>query len=1411
MGEPTPVRTMDPDERQELKEAICDAVLERTRRVVSGEGEYGRVILNERPSRVLASGFILPRLNADGDDESSDIRIAAHGMDLRLRTSGTGAVTVSPSFSVYVRALPSVDELFARNGRLVPPADFSRTAKKTLYDTIRARVDQRRKSDPKESRAAAREAVTREVMTEMGVVVPTEARVGAIPGDGEEDVQDPGAGGQDIRLRPRIPSAVSRTYEVPQKWLRLEVEIAPLELPLPADPGQWASAARAYKVQLLDAARKTCVAWIASPEGQTWAWRPGNVPSEAFWDPAAWDAFLTTRRARPTELPRLVPALDVQILVDLAPDPLIDGVGSLRIAFENLQEQDDEMESGVYNVSLDVEVPENALVPMRLERIRRSYHLAGFLSMPAVGVNGGVDDHGTDRGHRRLRTTWMPRYVLPSARATVLPAVPTAYSALGGDALDVTTLGNLASEMRLWTAEVATRTRLFWPGEDGTLSDEAAQQVRFRDDLDAWRREASCVERGAAVLQRSQQAWRREPTGPMATPYRAWLLLNRTFADANPARAGEPPPGWRLFQLAFVLAHVPTLTSRLPGHEADFDAGFDEDSASLLYMATGGGKTEAFFGTIVFALFLDRLRGKHRGVTAMMHYPLRLLTIQQAQRLARLLARAELVRRRESLSGAPFELGFWVGGANTPNRTEEKTGVVSRDLRAVPTWQATPMSEEGRISDSVRGEKDYVAARDAWNKLPICPFCGGATGLRLFPERHHRLGIVCPGAACLWNREYLGQQAPEPLPFLLVDTDIYRRAPSILLGTVDKLALLGQNTYTVNRIAGMFGLARLLEGGDDGLFHTTERGVDELPPGHERLAPSWPDGKELCFDPFPSLIIQDEMHLLDESLGTFGGVFETALFAWLKELSVLLGPRCSRVPGAPDQPRMPHMIGATATAADAAKHVSALYQKSVVQFPHPGPSLFGGFYVRRGSFTPGSAAHAARVAPYEADDIPPRDKEIAAPWARVYASLMTNGRLHTVTTLAVLAAHAATLTRWLRDLASGNVGRQERAARELVDNLSDAKWKERRQASLEREMSAGGYDRLACLIDLHRIELTYVTNKKGGDQILSAIGAEVTEAHESMGSEYAVRDFKMELISGGVDVKGIQSVIRKSEEPFDPLVQDIADSLRGIVATSAISHGVDVENFNAMVFAGMPSDIAEYIQASSRVGRAHVGFSLLVPTPQARRDRFVVSVHESFHRLLERMIAPPAIERWADRALERTIPSLVQTWLAGVHYQSEFVRAPATTKATARFPATVDAVDAVFKGSGGPANFDSCVTFVRAAIGIDAAIGGPGGSANYYRDLVRRGVDEVRREIGSGSFTGYLNDFWGNDQNPLRARRPMTSLRDVDEAGTILGSGTTLRNKTLDGSALAAAMAFLRNRGISRGRRTSRSETDGED
>jgi hypothetical protein len=184
MAEPRVLDGMPWDDRQQLKEAVCDAVLERTRRVVSGEGVHGAVILGEKPSRVLASAFILPRLNEDGDDESSDIKIPAHGIDFRVRPA-VGALRVLPNLSVYVRALPTAAELFGRDGRLIPRADFNDAARQHAKDQISRRASAEiPRGTPSGERAVRRAAISREIYIAMGVGVPPAAR---LPGGDDRD------------------------------------------------------------------------------------------------------------------------------------------------------------------------------------------------------------------------------------------------------------------------------------------------------------------------------------------------------------------------------------------------------------------------------------------------------------------------------------------------------------------------------------------------------------------------------------------------------------------------------------------------------------------------------------------------------------------------------------------------------------------------------------------------------------------------------------------------------------------------------------------------------------------------------------------------------------------------------------------------------------------------------------------------------------------------------------------------------------------------------------------------------------------------------------------------------------------------------------------------------------------------
>lgn len=202
-----------------------------------------------------------------------------------------------------------------------------------------------------------------------------------------------------------------------------------------------------------------------------------------------------------------------------------------------------------------------------------------------------------------------------------------------------------------------------------------------------------------------------------------------------------------------------------------------------------------------------------------------------------------------------------------------------------------------------------------------------------------------------------------------------------------------------------------------------------------------------------------------------------------------------------------------------------------------------------------------------------------------------------------------------------------------------------------------------------------------------------------------------------------------------------------------------------MFFAGMPSDIAEYIQASSRIGRTHVGFSVLVPTPQRARDRYIVEVHDSFHRFLERMILPAAVDRWAEKALVRVVPSFFQTYVCGVNAIGQTVHAPDAEKsAVPTFSETKHI--RTWKDRDAISAKHAVTQFIEDAYGIKPNF--PTMGAEHYADLASHEVERILRDMDEPRLMGSrLGQFFIN-RNP--AMRPMTSLRDVDEPGLIVAN-----------------------------------------
>ena len=110
---------------------------------------------------------------------------------------------------------------------------------------------------------------------------------------------------------------------------------------------------------------------------------------------------------------------------------------------------------------------------------------------------------------------------------------------------------------------------------------------------------------------------------------------------------------------------------------------------------------------------------------------------------------------------------------------------------------------------------------------------------------------------------------------------------------------------------------------------------------------------------------------------------------------------------------------------------------------------------------------------------------------------------------------------------------------------------------------AVGHDQIACAIDLDRIALLYVTNKKGGDNVKAALQDILRRDHRLAGLP-EIPGVKTALITGAIDAGLIGGVVTEASTrppigtPFT--VDSLKSSLRSVIATSAISHGVDVDS-----------------------------------------------------------------------------------------------------------------------------------------------------------------------------------------------------------------------------------------------------------
>jgi hypothetical protein len=312
---------------------------------------------------------------------------------------------------------------------------------------------------------------------------------------------------------------------------------------------------------------------------------------------------------------------------------------------------------------------------------------------------------------------------------------------------------------------------------------------------------------------------------------RSFRLMNEAIGHAATRSDGSMKyESWRPFQIGALLTMLPSVTG---------DSG-DAEVVDSVWFATGGGKTETYLGFLVATALYERLSGRETGITGWARFPLRMLSIQQTQRFANALAGAELVRRREVLGGAPISLGFFVGQSGTPNRVPRE------------------MNNE----NDVDVEDDSMPAR--FQVLRECPFCHYDSIEMVFERRLWKLEHRCR------RREYGCPWPKQSLPVFIVDDEIFRFLPTVIVGTLDKAALMGSQAS----IAGFFGPpGGICSTHGHGYVYAARKSRANgcLVPGCSGSTQRLPQQAERYGI---SVRLQDELHLLRDSLGAVDSHYE---------------------------------------------------------------------------------------------------------------------------------------------------------------------------------------------------------------------------------------------------------------------------------------------------------------------------------------------------------------------------------------------------------------------------------------------------------------------------------------------------------------------------------------------------------
>jgi Helicase conserved C-terminal domain len=519
-----------------------------------------------------------------------------------------------------------------------------------------------------------------------------------------------------------------------------------------------------------------------------------------------------------------------------------------------------------------------------------------------------------------------------------------------------------------------------------------------------------------------------------------------------------------------------------------------------------------------------------------------------------------------------------------------------------------------------------------------CPFCDAPLQMA-FDRRSWRLEHRCTNEACPWPEN--------ALPFYIVDEEIYRFLPTIVVGTLDKVASISMQAAMRGFVAPPHG--RCSER-DHGFVYAarSERPNGCLVPGcrGQRLALPAPTEK---FP--PTFRLQDELHLLRDSLGAIDSHYESLL-------DHLQGVTCGV---------QAKIVASSATLTGYQRQCDVLYRRDGRVFPVPGPSAGDSFW---SAPTPNLLRRFVSLAPRGAT------LEYAAD--RILTVLQQSIR--------ELNEHQQTIC--------AELGIDPKIAGELVS--------------------------------------LYGTNVVYGNTI-----RDLDASVRSLETQVPVTPLHTSQLTGQTQFDEVRSVLERLQTPeieFDERIHVVA-------ASSMMSHGVDIDRLNSMVMLGVPLTTAEFIQATSRIGRSWPGLVFVLHKMALERDASVFRSFRAFVEQGDRFVEAIPVTRRSRRVLERTLPGIVMARLRHIHEPRSTVALTLIERVRHFFTAN---------GIGPDTELDAIAALLQLDRTTDAGL-----------------LEEAERLLTA--FFRNLNDPATSERFPDRlfSSVVMRSLRDVEEQAPI--------------------------------------------